>query len=75
MSKIKDKKRFSALINAETYNKVSEFVKENSIINTKITPGSVLEMGLNLFFKELENKTLEDIAVEYLIGYDGGDAK
>lgn len=75
MSKIKDKKRFSALINAETYNKVSDFVKENSIINTKITPGSVLEMGLNLFFKELENKTLEDIAVEYLIGYDGGDAK
>ena len=75
MSKIKDKKRFSALINAETYNKVSEFVKENSLINTKITPGSVLEMGLNLFFKELENKTLEDIAVEYLIGYDGGDAK
>ena len=75
MSKSKDKKRFSALINAETYNKVSEFVKENSIINTKITPGSVLEMGLNLFFKELENKTLEDIAVEYLIGYDGGDAK
>lgn len=75
MSKSKDKKRFSALINAETYNKVSDFVKENSIINTKITPGSVLEMGLNLFFKELENKTLEDIAVEYLIGYDGGDAK
>ena len=75
MSKSKDKKRFSALINADTYNKVSEFVKENSIINTKITPGSVLEMGLNLFFKELENKTLEDIAVEYLIGYDGGDAK
>ena len=75
MSKSKDKRRFSALINAETYNKVSDFVKENSIINTKITPGSVLEMGLNLFFKELENKTLEDIAVEYLIGYDGEDAK
>ena len=75
MSKSKDKKRFSALINAETYNKVSEFVKENSIINTKITPGSVLEMGLNLFFKELENKTLEDIAVEYLIGYNGSDAE
>ena len=75
MSKIKDKKRFSALINAETYNKVSDFVNENTLITTRLTPGSVLEIGLNLFFKELESRPFEDIAVEYLIGYDGGDAK
>lgn len=75
MSKSKDKKRFSALINAETYNKVSDFVNENTLITTRLTPGSVLEIGLNLFFKELESRPFEDIAVEYLIGYDGGDAK
>ena len=75
MSKSKDKKRFSALINAETYNKVSDFVNENTLITTRLTPGSVLEIGLNLFFKELESRLFEDIAVEYLIGYDGGDAK
>ncbi len=75
MSKSKDKKRFSALINAETYNKVSDFVNENTLITTRLTPGSVLEIGLNLFFKELESRPFEDIAVEYLIGYDGGDAE
>lgn len=75
MSKSKDKRRFSALINAETYNKVSDFVNENTLITTRLTPGSVLEIGLNLFFKELESRPFEDIAVEYLIGYDGGDAK
>ena len=75
MSKSKDKRIFSALINAETYNKVSDFVNENTLITTRLTPGSVLEIGLNLFFKELESRPFEDIAVEYLIGYDGGDAK
>ena len=75
MSKSKDKRRFSALINAGTYNKVSDFVNENTLITTRLTPGSVLEIGLNLFFKELESRPFEDIAVEYLIGYDGGDAE
>lgn len=67
MQKI-DKKRFNAYIKAETYNKVSEFVKENELITTKLTPGTVLEIGLNLFFKELEKRPLEDLAVEYITG-------
>lgn len=66
MKTTKNKKRFSALIHENTYNKVSEFVKENELITTKLTPGTILEMGLNLFFKELENRSLEEIAVEYL---------
>ena len=70
MKKSKNKKRFSALIHAETYNNVSEFVKNNELITTKLTPGTVLEMGLNLFFKELETRTLEEIAIEYLTKND-----
>ena len=67
MTKINNnKKRFSAFIHAETYNKVAEFVKENELITSRLTPGTVLEMGLNLFFKELELKPLEEIAIEYL---------
>lgn len=66
MKRATNKKRFSALIHESTYNKVSEFVKENQLITTKLTPGSILEMSLNLFFKELETRKLEDIAVEYL---------
>ena len=67
------KKRFSALINIKTYNKVSEFVKENELITTKLVPWTILEMGLNLFFKELEKRPLEDIAVEYLTNGKGAD--
>lgn len=75
MSKTKDKKRFSALISIKTYNQVAEFVKENELITTKLVPGTVLEIGLNLFFKELESRPLEDIAVEYLTDNMSGGAK
>ena len=76
MKRTANKKRFSALIHENTYNKVSEFVKENELITTKLTPGSILEMSINIFFKELETRKLEDIAVEYLTHYHGsGDAE
>lgn len=64
-----DKKRFSAFIQAETYDKVKNFTVENELITTRLNPSSVLEMGLNLFFKELETRSLEDIAGEYLAEY------
>lgn len=64
--KRENKKRFSALIHENTYNKVNDFVKDNELITTRLTPGTVLEMGLNLFFKELESRNLESIAIEYL---------
>ena len=73
MERKTNKKRFSALIHEKTYNNVSEFVKNNELITTRLTPGSVLEMGLNLFFKELEKRPLEDIAVEYLTTGNPGD--
>ena len=66
MKKSENKKRFSALIQAETYDKVKKFTKENELITTKLTPGTILELGLRIFFKEVEKRPLEDIAVEYL---------
>ena len=69
MARRTNKKRFSALIHESTYNKVEEFVKENELITARLVPGSILEMGLNLFFKELEHRTLEDMAMEYLNDY------
>ena len=68
MERRTNKKRFSALIHESTYNNVSEFVKNNELITTRLTPGTILEMGLNLFFKEVAKRPLEDIAVEYLTG-------
>ena len=72
MTKRTNKKRFSALIHEETYNKVNEFVKENELITARLVPGAVLEMGLNLFFKEVEKRPLEEIAIEYLINTNPG---
>ena len=66
MSNRTNKKRFSALIHESTYNKVNEFVQNNELITAKLVPGAILEIGLNLFFKEVEKRPLEDIAVEYL---------
>ena len=68
--KRKSKKRFSALIHESTYNKVNEFVQNNELITARLVPGAVLEMGLNLFFKEVQQRPLEDIAVEYLTKSD-----
>ena len=70
MSNIKSKKRFSALIHESTYNKVNDFVQNNELITARLVPGAVLEMGLNLFFKEVQQRPLEDIAVEYLTKSD-----
>ena len=67
MAKLNKKKRFNAHIHAETYDKVNDFVNNNELITTRLTPGTILEIGLNLFFKELETKTLETLAIEYLI--------
>lgn len=72
MAKITNKKRFNALINEKTYNKVSDFVKNNELITSNVNPGTVLEIGLNLFFKELETRPFEDIAIEYLTNGNPG---
>ena len=61
-----NKKRFNAFINENTYNKVDEFVKNNELITGRVVPVTILEIGLNLFFKELEKRPFEDIALEYL---------
>ena len=61
-----NKKRFNSYIQSETYDKINNFIKENELITSKLTPGTVLEISLNLFFKELETRSLENITVEYL---------
>ena len=68
-----NKKRFNAFINESTYNKVDEFVRNNELITGRLVPGTVLEISLELFFKELQKRPLEDIAAEYLIGSKPGD--
>ena len=63
----KDKARFSAWITKETYNRVNEVVRNNEIITARLVPGTVLEIGLNIFFAEIDKgRTVEELAAEYL---------
>ena len=65
-----DKKRFSVFITEKTYNKSHKFVKDTDLIMERLTLASVMEMALNLFFKEVESKNLETVAMEYLADYN-----
>ena len=67
-----NKKRFSALIHESTYDKVNEYVKENELITARLVPGTILEIGLNMFFEEVKKRPLEDIAAEYLMNSNQG---
>lgn len=66
MNNRQNKKRFSALINESTYNRVNEFVRNNELITGKLVHSSILEIGLQLFFKEVEKRPFEELTVEYL---------
>lgn len=65
----RNKERFSVFINAETNKKAHEFVKDNNLIMERLTLASVMEMALNLFFKEVESRDIESIAIDYLMEY------
>lgn len=69
MENNRNKERFSVFINAETNKKAHEFVKDNDLIMERLTLASVMEMALNLFFKEVESRNLESVAVDYLMEY------
>ena len=66
MAKIRDKRKMAVLINKTTYNKLFDFVQNNELPTSRLAPGNVVEMSLNLFFKEVSKRPLEDIAVEFL---------
>ena len=63
------KERFSVFINAETNKKAHEFVKNHDLIMERLTLASVMEMALNCFFKEVESRNLESVAIDYLMEY------
>lgn len=66
MKNIKSKHRLGVWIDENTYTDLHRVCKTNRLLTGRLTPGVIVEIGLNLFFKELEKRPLEDIAVEYL---------
>lgn len=73
MSNNKNKKKLCILIDLDTYNKVFDFAENNQLLNRRLVPGAIVQMGVNLFFKELQTRPLEDIAGEYLTTGKPGD--
>ena len=66
MKKINNKHRLGVWIEENTYTDLHRVCNTNRLLTGRLTPGVIVEIGLNLFFKELEKRPLEDIAVEYL---------
>ena len=66
MKTIKSKHRLGVWIEENSYTELHKICKTNRLLTGRLTPGVIVEIGLNLFFKELEKRPLEDIAVEYL---------
>ena len=66
MNNINKKHRLGVWIEENSYTELHKICKTNRLLTGRLTPGVIVEIGLNLFFKELEKRPLEDIAVEYL---------
>jgi hypothetical protein len=70
--KVQTKERLNVRIRAKTYRKLNDFCKENELVTTQLSKGTIVEMGLGLFFKEIQKRPLEDIAVEFISDLDSG---
>lgn len=70
--KVQSKERLNVRIRANTYRKLNDFCKENELVTTQLSKGTIVEMGLGLFFKEIQKRPLEDIAVEFISDIDSG---
>ena len=70
MKKINNKHRLGVWIEENTYTDLHRVCKTNRLLTGRLTPGVIVEIGLNLFFKELEKRPLEEIAIEYLTKSD-----
>ena len=66
MKNIKSKHRLGVWIDENTYTDLHRVCNTNRLLTGRLTPGVIVEIGLNLFFKELEKRPLEEIAIEYL---------
>ena len=66
MTTIKSKHRLGVWIEENSYTELHKICKTNRLLTGRLTPGVIVEIALRLFFKELEKRPLEDIAVEYL---------
>lgn len=67
------KKRLNIYISNENYSILSDLSKNNNqFTDNNLTKSRLVDLGLTLLFKELENKKLKDLGLD--IVFKGGDS-
>ena len=66
MSNIKEKHRLNTFINMDTYNALNDFIKNNEVITSKLSKGTVITIALNILFKTAEHTDISQLMMEYL---------
>ena len=66
MSNIKEKHRLNTNINMDTYGQLNDFIKNNEVITSKLSKGTVITIALNLLFKTTEHTDISQLMMEYL---------
>ena len=70
---IKTKHRLNTNINIDTYNELDEFIKNNEVITSKLSKGTIITIALNLLFKTAEHRDLSQLMMEYLQDHNAAD--
>ena len=66
MSNIKAKHRLNTYINMDTYEQLNNFIKNNEVITSRLSKGTVITIALNLLFKTAEQTDISQLMMEYL---------
>lgn len=66
MSNIKEKHRLNTFINMDTYDSLNDFIKNNEVITSKLSKGTVITIALNILFKTAEHTDISQLMMEYL---------
>ena len=66
MSNIKEKHRLGVYVNTDTYNELSDFIRNNELVTSKLSKGTVITLALNMLFKTAEHRDISDLMMEYL---------
>lgn len=66
MANIKEKHRLGVHLNTDTYNELSDFIRNNELVTSKLSKGTVITLALNMLFKTAEHRDISDLMMEYL---------
>jgi hypothetical protein len=66
MANIQEKHRLGVHLNTDTYNELNDFIRNNELVTSKLSKGTVITIALNMLFKTAEHRDISDLMMEYL---------